>query len=231
MTLTALLAAASMATTTPVQTTHGYLDLQPTDDVWVYPHASEPEKDPYLRAWGIDGHSVPAKDDPGQEFSLSYMKFDLKDWPSGERIQSATLLLVHAPNPSFTPEIAKQFPVEVRGLDQDFTEKTWNYTMFENIRPSNAKDAVFGSAFPAPWEKDKAFRVEIDLLKGPAKFEEFVNAALKSANKTLRIAICSNMDPSAGEGRSVYKFFSKDGEAVNRPILKIKFEHETRIIR
>lgn len=31
------------------------VDLIPTEDVWVYPHAGDPSTDSYLRAWGAGG--------------------------------------------------------------------------------------------------------------------------------------------------------------------------------
>ncbi len=46
------------------------IELTPTDDIWVYPHASDPEKDGYLRCWGVDGQAVAPDPAQNEEFLL-----------------------------------------------------------------------------------------------------------------------------------------------------------------
>lgn len=222
MTIAALLAGAAL-----FSGTHGYADLTPTDDIWVYPHASDPMKDPFLRVWGTDSRSVPTKDEPGQSFSMSYLKFDLSEWPKDEKIQSAVLYLTHVADPAFTKELAAKNPVEVRPITADFAEKGWDYTMASTIRPEVGEKAIYGKSAPTAWETGKTFRVEIDLMKGPASLQDAVDAALKQPKPSLRLALASAMDPEVEGMRSVYKFYSKDAEAAYRPVLKIKYEHES----
>src|SRR5207253_2298946 len=48
------------------------LYLSPTDDIWVYAHAEDPQKDEFLRAWGAGGHSIglPGDDPNSSSWSL-----------------------------------------------------------------------------------------------------------------------------------------------------------------
>jgi hypothetical protein len=194
----------------------------PTDDIWVYPHASDPQKDPFLRVWGAEGKAVPGKDEDGAAFSVSYLKFQLKDFPAGARLTGATLTLTHAAGAAYEEKTARENPVEVRWLSGDFAEKGWSYDMFDKLRPSDDKNAVLGAAFPEKWPKELDFTITIDLAKNAKAWEEAWKSA--QAAGVLRLALSSTIDPSV-EGRSaIYKFYSKDGKEGTKPTLKLSFE-------
>lgn len=192
------------------------VEFTPTDDIWVYPHASDPMKDGYLRVWGTGGDAVAA--DPGQadEFSYSYLKFDLSKLKKDAKIKSAKLILTHTPDPTWAISDAKATPLQVRQLANDFTEKAWDYGMGKKVFPTSGKEAVYGVAAPEKMEPGQPIKFEVDLLRGPAKFVTGIDGA-------VRIALTTALDPSAIGNRAVYKFFSKDyDKAEYRPKLVVE---------
>lgn len=208
--MTTVLAALVIGLSTPP------VEFTPTDDIWVYPHASDPMKDGYLRVWGTNGDAV--AQDPGQadEFSYSYLKFDLGKLAKGATIKTAKLVLIHTPDPTWALSDAKATPLEARVLAKDFSEKAWEYSLGKSVYPTVAKSTVFGSGFPEKIEQEKPVRFEIDLMKGPAKFGA-------GPDGFVRIALTSALDPSAIGNRAVYKFFSKDyDKAEYRPKLVVE---------
>src|SRR3954469_4487441 len=88
------------------------LSLNPTDDVWVYPHASD-QKDVYLRVWGAEGRDSPKKVAEVQDFSPSYLRFDVSKVPAG-KVTSAQLILTHVANPGYAQDYAKDNPLRAR---------------------------------------------------------------------------------------------------------------------
>ncbi|MBC8065469.1 MAG: hypothetical protein H7Y17_11595 [Chlorobia bacterium] len=194
------------------------LEVLPTDDIWVYPHASDPQKDGYLRVWGVDGQAVAT--DPGQadEFSYSYLKFDLAKLPKSAVLKSVVLTLMHTPDPAWQAEEAKASPLEVRPLGKDFSEKGWEFGLGKTVFPGGRKEDVFGSFGPAKIDAGQPIKFEVDLLKGP-------NKLLLSAGGSFGVALTSKLDPSAIGNRAVYKFYSKDyDKAEYRPKLTISYE-------
>src|SRR5688572_11914071 len=125
------------------------LELTPTDDVWVYPHASDPQKDGYLRVWGVGGQAVASDPTQADEYSYSYLKFDLSKLPKDAKIQSAVLTMTHTPDPTWQVSDAKSAPVEVRVLAKDFSEKKWEYGLGKSVFPASGKEALLGSGAPA----------------------------------------------------------------------------------
>lgn len=198
------------------------MDLTPTDDVWVYPHASDPARDEYLRVWGVGGQSV--ADDPAfaADFSYSYLKWDLTGVPKDRKLLEARLVLTHIANPSFDLATANAKPLEARPLASTFSEKQWAFDKSAKIAPLKGDKASFGvskvGAMPA---EGKEFKIEIDLLKGPNDFA----STLKGSGTSLELALVSRMDPAETEVRSTYKLFSKDAEKPDRrPVLRLVFE-------
>src|SRR5256885_1361944 len=103
-------------------------DLTPTDDVWVYPHASDPQKDPFLRAWGSAGKAVAATPAEGSDFSYSYLKWDTAAISKAPgKVTEAKLIVTLIADPTYGEDEAKASPLEVRPLKGDFSEKTWDY--------------------------------------------------------------------------------------------------------
>jgi hypothetical protein len=196
------------------------VELNPTDDVWAYPHASEPDKDPLLRVWGFEGMSVGRDAGESESLGYSFLRFDAVGLPE-KPLKSATLTLYHSPKPSFTLDMAKANPLEARPVASGFTEKTWSYGDLSKFMPAAGKDAVFGSASPDSVSEDKAFPIRIDLLKGPGGFSKALEAA-RSA-KSFAIALTSTLSPS-DEMRATYRLYSKDGPKDSRPVLRLEFE-------
>jgi hypothetical protein len=191
------------------------IEFTPTDDIWVYPHASDPMKDGYLRVWGTNGDAVAP--DPGQadEFSYSYLKFDLGKLKKDVPVKSAKLILTHTADPTWSLADAKATPLQARLLAKDFTEKAWEFGLGKTVFPTSGKEAVFGVAAPEKMDPGLPIKFEIDLLRGPAKFAP-------GSDGMVRIALTSALDPSAIGNRAVYKFYSKDyDKAEYRPKLVI----------
>lgn len=179
------------------------LEIAPSDDVWVYPHASDPQKDGYLRVWGAGGLAVASDPAQADEYSYSYLKFDLEKLPKDAAVKSAVLVLMHAPDPAWQAADAKRNPLEARSLGKDFSEKTWGFELGRTVFPGGKKQDVFGSFAPASIEAGKPIKFEIDLMKGPGKIKF-------SPGGSLILALTSTLDPSEIGNRAVYRFYSKD---------------------
>lgn len=194
------------------------LELTPTDDIWVYPHASDPQKDGYLRVWGTGGLAVASDPAQADEYSYSYLKFDLAKLPKEAKVSSVVLTLMHTPDPTWQASDAKASPLEARPLGKDFTEKAWEYGLGKSVFPGGKKEDVFGSFAPAKLDAGQPIKFEINLLKGP-------NKLALSPGGTFATALTSTLDPSAIGNRAVYKFYSKDYDKVEyRPRLVIQFD-------
>lgn len=205
--------------TTPVEA----VTLTPVADLWVYPHATDPERDPFLRVWGADGKAVAGKGESSQSHSYAYLKFDLASTPKAGQLKAARLLLTHTPDPTWTGDDLKASPLQARLIAADFDEKDWNYAnTIEKILPPAGKDDVLGTASSATRREGKDFVVTIDLLQGPAKLASTWSAI--RAKGSLGLALTSAIDPEALGMKSIYKFYSKDGQKELRPSLVLEFE-------
>ena len=204
------------------------VEVFPSDDVWVYPHASDPGTDPFLRVWGAGGKSVAEAGDDVGEISYSYLRWRLSDLPTGKLV-GATLVLTHVANPAFTVEQAKASPLEVRPLPVlaaaatsttiEFSEKMWSHFLVGQIAPGPGSKNVFASGFAEKIEKDKPLTFELDLLKKEGFAEFYKNPRTMG----LGLALTSSMDAAE---RAVYKLYSKDGPKEYRPYLRLKIETE-----
>ncbi len=198
--------------------------LEPSDDIWVYPHASDPSKDPYLRVWGAEGKAVAPSPEESEEFSYSYLKFDLKTLPKG-MITGAKLTLTSIADPGYTSDYIKDNPLQVRALRTDFSEKTWEYDIVHTLNPDKDDKAVYGSASPKDWPAGKPFPLVIDLLKGPADFKKDLSAARDSAEHLLGLALTSTDDVQTMGSTAVYKLYSKDADKKElHPVLEITID-------
>lgn len=211
-TIALLLLAAPMSTSV--------VELYPTDDVWAYPHASDPDKDPFLRVWGVDGASVAPSAAESDSFGYSFLKFDAVGLPE-RPLKSATLTLVHTAKPSFDLALAKKHPLEVRPVSALFSEKSWGYGDLDKFMPSAGRGAAFGTGSPEAFDSEKDFPIKIDLLGGPGKFNTLLISARTS--KAFALALTTTMSPD-GDVRSIYKVYSKDGPKESRPVLRLEFE-------
>lgn len=195
------------------------VDLIPTDDIWAYPHASDPDSDPFLRVWGFEGQSVADSAASSESLGYSFLKFDLTGLPE-KKLIGAELVLTHTAKPTFTLEMAKRAPLEVRPVASGFSEKTWTYYDLSKYMPAAGKEKVFGAGIPDTVPEDKDFPIRIDLMKGPGGFAKALEEA--RIGKVLGLALTTTLSP-AEEARSVYKLYSKDGPKESRPVLKLTF--------
>lgn len=194
------------------------LELAPTDDIWVYPHASDPQKDGYLRVWGTGGLAVASDPTQADEYSYSYLKFDLAKLPKTAVLKSVVLTVMHTPDPTWQASDSKTNPLEARPLGKDFSEKGWEFGLGKTVFPTGKREDVFGSFAPAKIDAGQPIKFEIDLLKGP-------NKLLLGAGGTFGVALTSTLDPSVIGNRAVYKFYSKDyDKAEYRPKLTIQYD-------
>lgn len=201
------------------------ITLEPAHDVWVYPHAADATKDAYLRVWGTSGKSAPADASEAEEFSLSYLKWNLTGVTSGKKLKSAKLVVVNIANPGFSLEQAKAAPLEARAVGIAFDEKDWTYEGVSKLLPKADKEAVFGVGAPDLLMKDKTVEITLDLLKGPGDFRAALEAAAKSPTKELALALTSPLDMSVLGRAGIYKLYSKDAETKeNHPKLVLEFE-------
>ena len=195
------------------------MEIYPTDDVWAYPHASDPDKDPFLRVWGFEGASVANSADESESFGYSFLRFDAAGLPNKD-LKSAVLVLVHTAKPSFDLGMAQKSPLEARPVSAAFSEKKWAYGELSKYMPSAGKGAVYGTGAPEAFDAEKDFPIRIDLMKGPGSFAKALEAARTSGS--FAIALTSVMTP-ADDVRSIYKLYSKDGPKESRPVLKLEF--------
>lgn len=197
------------------------VERNPTDDVWVYPHASD-VKDAYLRVWGANGKAVAGRNDALDEFSYSYLRFDLAGLPAGTP-KEAKLILTATADPGWTADDLKSTPIQARVAASDFREKDWSYdALASKLAPSEAAEAVLGVASASPIEKGKEPTLTIDLLQGPAKFADALSSARKSG--ALVVALTSALNPAEVGRTAIYKFYSKDGPEKFRPVLRLTFD-------
>jgi hypothetical protein len=199
--------------------------LTPSDDVWVYEHASDPAHDAYLRVWGNAGNAVAETPGDTGQFSYGLLRWNLDALPAGAKIVDAKLMLKQVSGAGYTVEEAKANPLEAREMTGEFTEKEWAFEQGAKTYPIKGKDAVFGSGYPTKIESAD-LPITIDLMGKKTPFAKDVAAAL-AGSKTLYMALTSTIDPSASGRTAVYKVFSKDAEtAANRPTLVLTYEAE-----
>ncbi|AIE86453.1 hypothetical protein [Fimbriimonas ginsengisoli] len=201
------------------------VELTPTDDVWVYPHASDGAHDANLRVWGYEGKAAPADATEAEELSMAYLKWDVASVPAGKKLTKARLVLTNIANPGYTLEQAKAAPLQARPLAPDFTEKSWEFESLGKLLPKREKLDVFGVGAPEKLVADKPAPIEIDLMKGPNDFGKYLAAALGSPSKQMALALTSTIDMATLGRTGIYKFYSRDErDATVRPRLVLTFE-------
>ncbi len=200
------------------------VELAPTDNVWVYPFAPDPTEDGFLRTWGRRDCAVdePAMDN--HEFSYSCLRFDLKGLPGGKPLTAAKLVLFHVPEVGYDLAKAAKYPAEIRPVTPAFNEKEWQFDMATQVLPPADPKAIFATAVPKPGEEKKPFAVEFDLLKGPAKFADYLAKARSSEPKALGLALTTRLEPNGSGDGSIMKFYSRHAQPKLRPKLVLTFE-------
>lgn len=198
------------------------LKLTPTDDVWVYSHASDQVNDTFLRVWGAEGNAVTSVEEQAPA-SWSLIQFDLGQSRKAADLTHAELVLSHVGNPTFTTDDSLVAPVEVRPATPGFSEKTWAISDAEDFKPAARDNDVFGFKAVTPGTDDKPIAVEIDLLGGKRDFRLSYDEALAKGGK-LAMAITSRMEITGGTQRKTYKFYSRSAAAELRPQLVLTYK-------
>ncbi len=190
------------------------VDLPAAESVWVYSHAGDPTRDPYLRIWGAGGTATSGAG-PSDDWSYGYLKFNLKDLPDGAP-KSAELILFNIPKPSFK---ADSEPLQARALKGKFAAGEWTYANANDVVPG-PDDTVFGEAGAKDLATDP---VEIRIKFTKADFAAY----LKKSGRELFLALTSKIDPNVEGGGSskggVYKVYSAAAEAKLRPVLHLEY--------
>lgn len=171
----------------------------PSADVWVYPHASDPGSEQFMRVWGDGVLAIDKAEAMDGTFSYGFLQW--KDLPKG-KLKKATLTVYAVFNDALTEEIVKKAPLEAYSLKGTFDEKNFRFGGTE-VMPTNT---LFGKAVP---EKDGDYwKLTIDLLSDPKS--GFADAFAKAQESgTLGMTLGSSISPA--ESRSfLYKVATKE---------------------
>jgi hypothetical protein len=198
--------------------------LQPSDDIWVYPHASDPAADVFLRVWGADGKAAPVNAGDAEIFSMGYLKWSLAGMPSNGKLKGATLVLTQTAKPGYTLEQAKAMPLQARPLGATFSEPDWKPGSVDTLLPANEKEAFYGSGAPTSLDGD-TITISIDLMKGKADFASALAKAIADPKREIAMALTSPMDMAELGRSSIYKIYSREERDEKlRPKLVLTFE-------
>lgn len=199
------------------------MEIVPTDDIWVYPHAADQTSDEYIRCWGSNGIAVTEPSIGGSGASWTAMKFDISKTPADAEIASAYLVLWVPGDAGYSSEDAKKLPIQIRPLKPEFEEEGYSFAQAKSIMPSIDDKVIFGTGSPVIPGSGEPFSFKTDLLKGPNSFAKAWKEARSTSRKEIAFALTSTMDPEqAGEG-GIYKFYSRSAEEKYRPKLVIEF--------
>lgn len=195
--------------------------LEPTDDVWVYSHASDQDRDPFLRVWGGEHGSLPeAVGEGGGAFSL--IQFDLSRLDTATlqalaqgRVASAHLILTHVETRRENAAKLSKQPIEVRAAPAKVDERNWVYDDGAHAFPTGNPFGAYKGAIDAIGQP---FEVAIDLLSGP---EDFRKALAAAGGGKLALAITSPVEPE-DQTVGIFKFFSRNSPEKMGPRLVLK---------
>lgn len=195
------------------------ITIEATDDIWVYPHASDQVNDPYLRVWGTDGKSLAADAMEANAFSYSYLRFPVPKTAQGKKIVSAKLVLSVVAQPAWDEKFGTTYPLEVRSVGAFPAEGKWRYDSdLPNFMPKPGDEGLFVKQGVKTGGGKDGVKVEIDFSKGAIRLNELAKAG------NIDLALASTLDPAEIGDRIVYKFYSRAAEAANRPKLVLTIE-------
>lgn len=189
--------------------------LEATDDVWLYPHAYDQIDDPLLRIWGDGIDSVGDVESSG--FSYSLVRFDVSSIKEkADALKKATLVLYHDASANFTKKESEDGPLEVRLVNPDFNEKAWSLAKLPKHMPGKGAEAILGKAVLTPSSDGKAFRVEIDLLAGPANLRSALGGG------AIAFALTSKKEAGGTDG-PYYKILARSSGKESMPKLVLEY--------
>jgi len=195
------------------------ISIEPSDDIWVYPHASDQVNDPYLRVWGADGKSLAGDAMEANSFSYSYLRFAIPKSAQGKRIISAKLVMSHVAQPAWDERFGTTYPLEVRAVGAFPSEGKWRYDSdLPNFMPKAGDEGLFVKQGIKTGSGKDGTKIEIEFGKGALRLNELA----KSGN--IDFALASTLNPAEIGDRIVYKFYSRSAEAANRPKLVLTIE-------
>lgn len=188
--------------------------LSASDDVWVYPHASDPGSDNVMRVWG-DGSSAIDLDAMEQgEFSMGYLQFPLEGLGSG-KLSSAKLTLTVQSTDAITEDDFKKFPLEVHGLSGKLEEKKFSFG--GDVKPLKG---LLGTGVAV--KDGDVWRVTFDLLAGETpKFPAYFEKAQKAGY--LGLSLGSSISPVDSRSH-IYRILTKENPESSRPSLKLEID-------
>ncbi len=194
-----------------------------SEDVWVYPMASDPGADETFKVWGIEGKAVAGKPEEAESFGYGYLKFDFSAVPSGKKLVSAFMIL--RPIAKMTVDKnAKDYPLEVRPLVGRFAEKTFEHGMTATVFPG---ESIFGTGVVAPAvgsSDAKELEIRVDLMAKKSPFAEMYGKAV-SGDKAMFFALTSKYDAAELGRDGIYRIYTRDRKEENmKPRIVLKFE-------
>lgn len=209
-----------VATAAPNPTQVAAIRLTPSDDIWVYPHAGDPQRDAFLRVWGRGDSAVGATLADNESYSFSYLRFILPPSLRGQEVTTAVLQL-EGVSANFTSEESRKYPIQARIISADFAERGWTFDKSEKIVPSREKDAVVGEGSAETLKEDATYTVELKLrLDHPSV--KALWSGIAADGKPIALALTSAIPVE--ESRKMYKLHSANAERESaRPSLVIGY--------
>ncbi len=171
-----------------------------------------------MRIWGDGAEAVDSKFPSDGGFAYGYLVFDVPKLVDGVRfkVESASLIVFAQANEELTPAVMREFPLQVRGLEKTFEEKTFHIDTFKQAPYAG----IFGLGLVAEKVGENNM-FKIDLLAKDSHFEDFFNTGARSGK--FAIALTSKITPA--ESRSlIYKVFTKENDKALVPKLVVKVQ-------
>lgn len=192
------------------------IDVTPSADAWIYPHAPEPGTADLLRVWGNGSDAVERAVPPQGESSYAYFNFPIEGiLGEGLKVTEAKLTVYFQKTEDLTDETTKMFPLEVRPLDLIFKDAGIHVDTLK-VGPGAA---IFGKGVKAEAVGTDKLKMTIDLAGKDSAFAEYLSRS--ASKKQLGLALVSAIFPGDSKG-AIYRIFSKEGDKATLPRLTLK---------
>ena len=194
-----------------------------SEDVWVYPNASDPGADETFKVWGVGGRAVAEKPAEAESFGYGYIKFEVPAVPDGKKLVGAWMVL----KPTGSMKVDKNalaYPLEVRPLIGKFVEKSWTYDMASMVYPSAD---IYGAGVVAPPDGSTDatnLEIRVNLLGDKSPFAANM-AKASDAKEAMYFALTSKYDAGENGREGIYRIYTKDRKDGDvKPKIVLKFE-------